>query len=148
MKKNLLKTVLMWLAPLVVMVAWLLKIIIPDSMTWFNVNLGVAFVAAVWGVLILLDGLFGRGFLSKKFNVTLGGVLITVAVIYTVLTFIDGSDKSWIAPIIGIAVVLFVFLLPIIAVGGKKYDTADNEKVGYKNYYERKKEEEKKNKGE
>ena len=34
-------------------------------------------------------------------------------------------------------------LLTILFTGGKKWDEGDNQKVGYKNYYERKAEEEK-----
>jgi hypothetical protein len=37
-------------------------------------------------------------------------------------------------------------VLGIIGTGGKKWDTADNQKVGYKNYHQRKAEEEKNNK--
>ena len=37
-------------------------------------------------------------------------------------------------------------VLGIIGTGGKKWDTADNQKAGYKNYHQIKEEEEKQNK--
>ena len=46
-------------------------------------------------------------------------------------------------PIIAI-VVTVALLLGFVAVGGKKWDQGDNQNVGYKNYYQRKAEEEKK----
>jgi len=46
-------------------------------------------------------------------------------------------------PILGLVLVAGL-LIGLLVSGGKKYDTADNQKVGYKNYYQRKKEAEEK----
>ena len=50
-----------------------------------------------------------------------------------------------ILPIISI-VITVAFLITVLATGGKKWDEGDNHKAGYKNYYERKADEEKKEK--
>ena len=51
--------------------------------------------------------------------------------------------KNLVLPIL-LVVVSVLLVLGILFTGGKKWDTGDNQKMGYKNYYQRKAEEEKK----
>lgn len=50
--------------------------------------------------------------------------------------------QNWILPLILILVGVML-VLGILITGGKKWDEGDNHKAGYKNYYQRKEEEEK-----
>ena len=52
------------------------------------------------------------------------------------------DKQNLVIPIIAV-VVTVALLLGFVAVGGKKWDQGDNQNVGYKNYYQRKAEEEK-----
>ena len=123
-------------------VLWLLSVLLPDAFAGWNLAWIISVFGGSLGLIFILKGLFSKKALGikKKFDVILGGVLMLGAVLALVGTII--SDKL-VLPIIAVAVTL-IALLCLLAVGGKKWDTADNEKVGYKNYYERKKEQEKK----
>ena len=68
----------------------------------------------------------------------LGAVLVVAGVLALVGTFID---TKLVLPIIAIVVTVAV-LLCVLATGGKKWDEADNTKVGYKDYRTRKREQE------
>ena len=63
------------------------------------------------------------------------------------LVNIFAIKNELVLPIIAI-IVTVALLIGVIATGGKSSDTGDNQKAGYKNYYQRKAEEEKKNKEE
>ena len=77
----------------------------------------------------------------KKLWIFFGAAFLVVAVI-TLACEIAMPSKI-VMPIIAI-VLAVALLLGFIAVGGKKWDAGDNQKVGYKNYYQRKAEEERK----
>jgi hypothetical protein len=143
MSKKFLGRIIIAAAALAFFVLLLLKQILPDSFTWYNLNLGLSLVALVFGVVTFLGSLSEKNQSIKKSKILFGGIFIAIAAIYLVLTFIPEANKSWILPIIGIAVVLFVFFFPILFTGGKKWDEGDNKKVGYKNYAQRKAEQEK-----
>ena len=49
---------------------------------------------------------------------------------------------NWVLPLILILLGVMI-VLSVLITGGKKWDEGDNHKVGYKNYYQRKAEEEK-----
>lgn len=141
MSKNFLFKLLCGLIVLAAPVLWLLSLIIPDTFGWFNASYAVAMVSAGIGVLLLLKGVFSKGnVLYKKTNIWLGLGLALVTLFS--LSFAIAIPKNWIAPIICIVVALG-FVLGIIATGGKGWNIGDNQKVGYKNYYERKAEQEK-----
>ena len=124
-------------------VVWLLSVVMPDKFGNINLSWVVAAGCGLLGLMFIL-----RGFLDKtltyvkKFYVLVGAALLIAAVLALVGTFIE---TKLVLPIIAIIIAVCA-LLSILAVGGKKWDTADNEKVGYKTYRERKAEEEKENK--
>ena len=111
----------------------------PEKFADINLAWLIAAFAGVMGLAFILRGLFSKTVgAAKKAYIILGAVFIVGGVLALVGTIID--DKL-VLPIIAV-VITAAALLCVLAVGGKKWDTADNEKVGYKNYYQRKKEEE------
>ena len=144
MSKNFLFKLLIGLIILAGPVLWLLSLIIPDTFGWFNLSYAVALVSGGVGLLLLLKGVFKKdNVIFKKANIWLGMGLLVVTLL-SVASAIALPD-NWIAPIICIMAALAI-VLGIIGTGGKKWDTADNQKAGYKNYHQRKAEEEKANK--
>ena len=144
MSKNFLFKLLIGLIILAGPVLWLLSLIIPETFGWFNLSYCVALVSGGIGLLLLLKGVFKKdNIVFKKANIWLGMGLLVVT-LFSIASAIALPD-NWIAPIICIMAALAI-VLGIIGTGGKKWDTADNQKAGYKNYHQRKAEEEKANK--
>ena len=142
MSKNFMFKLLIGLLILAAPVLWLLSIIWTDTFGWFNASYAVAMLSAGVGALLLLRGVFKKdNIVYKKANIWLGIGLLIVT-LFSIASAIALPD-NWIAPIICILVALGI-VLGIIGTGGKKWDTADNQKAGYKNYHQRKAEEEKK----
>lgn len=124
-------------------VVWLLSVVMPEKFGAINLSWVIAAACGLLGLLFVLRGLFEKSLtFVKKLHVIVGGVLFVAAVLALVGTFID---TKLVLPIIAIVITVCA-LLAVLAVGGKKWDTADNEKVGYKTYRERKAEEEKEGK--
>jgi uncharacterized membrane protein YuzA (DUF378 family) len=155
MSKTLGFRLLFWTAPLTVFVLWIIQIIgqnvpepnNPDFFGWFNLVLGLAGIAGVWGLLLLFKGLFAKSLGgAKRINVFFGIGLLTLMVLYIVFNFVfDGKEdvaRTLVLPIVGAALLLAI-ILSLFATGGKKWDQGDNKNVGYKNYHQRKAEEEK-----
>ncbi|MBE5738728.1 MAG: hypothetical protein E7354_03280 [Clostridiales bacterium] len=141
MSKNFLFKLLCGLIILAAPVLWLLSMVMPETFGWFNASYAVAMVSCGIGLLLLIRGVFKKGnVIYKKSNIWLGLGLILVTV-FSIASAIAIPD-NWIAPIVCIVVCLG-FVLGIVATGGKSWNIGDNEKVGYKNYYERKAEQEK-----
>ena len=126
-------------------VVWLLSVLMPEKFGDINLSWVIAAACGILGVLFLLRGLFAKNLtFVKKAYILVAAVLFIAAVLALVGTFIE---TKLVLPIIAIIITVCA-LLAILVVGGKKWDTADNEKVGYKTYRERKAEEEKKSKEE
>lgn len=129
---------------LAVVVLWLLKILIPESFGFYNLSWGVTFLGAFLGASFILRGLFQRNVtIAKKSYIYLGAGLLVVAV-FALVTNVALPDNS--LPAIIAVIVAAALLLGVLATGGKKWDSGDNKQVGYKNYQQRKKEEEKQDK--
>ena len=144
MSKNFLFKLLIGLIILAGPVLWLLSLILPETFGWFNLSYAVALVSGGVGLLLLLKGVFKKdNVIFKKANIWLGMGLLVVTLL-SIASAIAIPD-NWIAPIICVMAALAI-VLGIIGTGGKKWDTADNQKAGYKNYHQRKTEEEKNNK--
>ena len=142
MSKNFLFKLLIGLIILAAPVLWLLSLIIPETFGWFNASYAVAMASFGVGLLLLLRGVFKKdNVIFKKANIWLGIGLLVVT-LFSIASAIALPD-NWIVPIICVLAAAG-FVLGIIATGGKSWDTADNQKVGYKNYHQRKAEEEKK----
>lgn len=141
MSKNFLFKLLIGLIILAGPVLWLLSLIVPATFGWFNLSYAVALVSGGVGLLLLLKGVFKKdNVVFKKANIWLGMGLLVVTLLSIASAI--ALPKNWILPIICIMAALAI-VLGIIGTGGKKWNTADNEKVGYKNYHQRKAEEEK-----
>ena len=109
----------------------------------FNVVYACAIVCGVIALAFLLMGLFYKvAVISKKLYFTLA-IIFGVACACCLFNVL-GVDSKIIAPIIFI-IVVGGLIVSLIGTGGKAWDQGDNQKAGYKNYYERKAEEEKKN---
>lgn len=144
MSKNFLFKLLIGLIILAGPVLWLLSLIIPDTFGWFNLSYAVALVSGGVGLLLLLKGVFKKdNVVFKKANIWLGMGLLVVTLLSIASAI--ALPENWILPIICVMAALAI-VLGIIGTGGKKWDTADNQKAGYKNYHQRKAEEEKQNK--
>jgi len=106
-----------------------------------NLSWAVVVLAGGFAVLNLLQGIFVQNPVPvKKMKIVIAVVLaiITFGCLITALAI----PENIVLPIIALIVVAGL-LISLVATGGKKWDTADNQKVGYKNYFERKKAEEK-----
>jgi len=142
MSKNFLFKLLVGLVILAAPVLWLLSLVLPDTFGWFNASYAVAMASFGVGILLILRGTFKKdNVIFKKANIYLGIGLLVVT-LFSIASAIALPD-NWIIPIICVLVAAG-FVLGILATGGKKWDTADNQKVGYKNYHQRKAEEAKK----
>ncbi len=136
MSKNLLFKVLVALCFVAVAVLWALSVaeIITINLSWL-----IAIFAFALGALFILKGLIAKNVGTyKKLNILFGALLVVAGILALVGTFID---TKLVLPIIAIVITVAI-LLCILATGGKKWDQGDNENVGYKNYWERKKEKE------
>lgn len=143
MSKSFLVKILIALSWLVAAVLWLLSVVIPDKFAFFNLNWAIVIIAGTGGIGFILQGVFTRkSVVLKRVDIILGTALILIAVVSAV--FALTLPESYIWPIIAI-VVTFGAVIAVIAVGGKKWDEGDNNKVGYKDYRTRKAEEENRN---
>ena len=142
MSKKFLFGLIVCLLIVAIAVLWLLSALGVEEMKWFTLGWAATIAAGVLGVAFVGRGLFGKtaGPL-KKLWIFFGAAFLVVAVI-TLACEIAMPSKI-VMPIIAI-VLAVALLLGFIAVGGKKWDAGDNQKVGYKNYYQRKAEEERK----
>ena len=142
MSKKFLFGLIVCLLIVAIAVLWLLSALGVEEMKWFTLGWAATIAAGVLGVAFVGRGLFGKtaGPL-KKLWIFIGAAFLVVAVI-TLACEIAMPSKI-VMPVIAI-VLAVALLLGFIAVGGKKWDAGDNQKVGYKNYYQRKAEEERK----
>lgn len=142
MSKKFLFGLIVCLLIVAIAVLWLLSALGVEEMKWFTLGWAATIAAGVLGVAFVGRGLFGKtaGPL-KKLWIFFGAAFLVVAII-TLACEIAMPSKI-VMPIIAI-VLAVALLLGFIAVGGKKWDAGDNQKVGYKNYYQRKAEEERK----
>ena len=140
MNRNFIFKVAVALCFVAVAVLWLLselKVITVD-LTWT-----IALLAFALAAIFILRGLFSKTVGSaKKLWIVLGGALVVAGVIALMGSVIS---ENIVFPIIAI-VITVVVLLCIFATGGKKWDEGDNTKVGYKDYWARKREQEEKEK--
>ncbi len=127
-------------------VLWLLSVVAEESFGWFSFGWAVVLLAGGFGVAFILRGIFSKTAVPlKKLSIYFGAGFIIVAVLALVGEL--ALDNKIILPVIAV-IIAAALLLGFIVVGGKKWDTGDNQKVGYKNYYERQKEQEEKEQAE
>ena len=141
MSRNLIYKVLGTLVVLCAAIFWLLSITMPETFGGFSLAWAGVLLCGGLGVIMLLQGLFQKNNVSiKKFKVWIGVGLIIGAILCLVSAL--AIPDSLVRPIIAI-VLAAGLMIAVFASGGEKWDEGDNHKLGYKDYHERKKEEEK-----
>lgn len=143
MDKRFFSRILIILGVVAVLVLWLLKEIpaTAEMFSWYSVAWGATILSGVVGLKFLLDGIFGQGVISRKFLILLGAVCL-IGAFLCLAQSVGVIPNNLIMPIIAVALAGAIFL-GIMVTGARKWDGADNQRVGYKNYHQRKAEEEK-----
>ncbi len=143
MSRNFVYKLLGALVVVVAAVLWLLSVVVPETFGWFNLAWAGVLACGGLGLVILLQGCFQQNVTTiKKLKIWFGIILIVCAVLCLVSAI--AIPESIVLPIIAIVVAVGL-VITIFAVRGEKWDEGDNHKIGYKNYHERKADEEKKN---
>lgn len=143
MSRNFVYKLLGALVVVVAAVLWLLSVVVPETFGWFNLAWAGVLACGGLGLIILLQGCFQQNVTTiKKLKIWFGIILLVCAVLCLVSAI--AIPESIVLPIIAIVVAVGL-VITIFAVRGEKWDEGDNHKIGYKNYHERKADEEKKN---
>ncbi len=146
MSKKMFTRLLVALSFLAAAVFFFLSVLEVEPFTEFSASWAGVIFAGVSGLALLFNAIGTKNSTTlKKFNILLSAVLLVVALVC--LIFALALPENWILPLV--LILLGVMLvLGILITGGKKWDEGDNHKAGYKNYYQRKAEEEKNKKDE
>lgn len=143
MSRNLIYKLLGALVVVAAAVLWILSLTVPETFGFFSLAWAGVLLCGGIGVIFLLNGIFQKNITTiKKLKIWFGVALLVCAVLCLVSAI--AIPDSLVIPIIAV-IVAIGFIITILATGGKKWDEGDNHKAGYKNYFERKKEEEKQN---
>ena len=107
-----------------------------NVLAWYSLSWATTFFLAAAGLKYIIGGIFmtSKGVIARRMTIIAGAVLLVLALI--------SLPRNIIAPIIAIILTVAIFV-GILVTGGRKWDSGDNQKVGYKNYAQRKAEEEK-----
>lgn len=141
MSKKILVKFFLVIAVLIVGILWLLSIVDPDLFGKFKFSYAIAIICGIWGLTFLAFGLLSKSnVLTKKMYFVLATGLLVGACFAIFASF--GLEDKYVGVVVFI-IVIAVLLFNILGSGGKSWDEGDNQKVGYKNYYQRKAEEEK-----
>lgn len=142
MSRNLIYKLLGGLVVLAAAVLWILSLTVPETFGFFSLAWAGVLLCGGIGLIFLLNGIFQQNISTiKKLKIWFGVGLLVGALLCLVSAI--AIPDSLVIPIIAV-IVAIGFIITILATGGKKWDEGDNHKAGYKNYFERKKEEEKK----
>lgn len=143
MSRNLIYKILGALVVVAAAVLWILSLTVPETFGFFSLAWAGVLLCGGIGVIFLLNGIFQKNITTiKKLKIWFGVGLLVCAVLCLVSAIT--IPENLVIPIIAV-IVAVGFMITILATAGKKWDEGDNHKVGYKNYFERKKEEEKQN---
>ena len=143
MSRNLIYKFLGALVVVAAAVLWILSLTVPETFGFFSLAWAGVMLCGGIGVIFLLNGIFQKNITTiKKLKIWFGVALLVCAVLCLVSAIT--IPENLVIPIIAV-IVAVGFMITILATAGKKWDEGDNHKVGYKNYFERKKEEEKQN---
>ena len=143
MSRNLIYKILGALVVVAAAVLWILSLTVPETFGFFSLAWAGVLLCGGIGVIFLLNGIIQKNITTiKKLKIWFGVALLVCAVLCLVSAIT--IPENLVIPIIAV-IVAVDFMITILATAGKKWDEGDNHKVGYKNYFERKKEEEKQN---
>ncbi len=141
MSRNFIYKILGALVVLAAAVFWILSLAMPETFGAFSLAWAGVLLCGGIGLIFMLNGIFQKNVTTvKKLKIWFGVALIVCAILCLVSALT--IPENLVIPIIAV-VVAVGFMITILATAGKKWDEGDNHKVGYKNYHERKKEEEK-----
>ena len=146
MSKKLFVRLLVALSFLAAAVFFFLSVLEIEPFTEFSASWAGVIFAGVSGLALLFGAIGTKNSTQlKKMQILLSAGLLVVALVC--LIFALALPEDWILPLIFILLGVML-VLSVLITGGKKWDEGDNHKVGYKNYYQRKAEEEKNKKDE
>lgn len=141
MSKNMFIRLLVALSFLVAAVFFFLSVLEVEPFTEFSASWAGVIFAGVSGLALLFSAIGTKNSTQlKKIKIFFSTGLLVVALLC--LIFALALPENWILPLIFILLGVML-VLSVLITGGKKWDEGDNHKVGYKNYYQRKAEEEK-----
>ena len=144
MSRNIIYKLLGAFIILAAVVLWILSLTVPETFGFFSLAWAGVVICGGLGLILLLQGTFQKNLSTiKKLKIWFGIALIVCGILCLVSEL--AIKDSLIIPIIALVVAVGL-VITILATGGKKWDEGDNHKVGYKNYHQRKAEEEKDNK--
>lgn len=140
MNKNFLFSFLIALSVLAAAILWILSVTV-EAFGFFSWSWAVVIVAGGFGLAFLIKAVFTRNNPAvKKLYIFAAALFAVIAVAALVVASVIPDNIVF--PIIAV-IAAAALLLGVLVTGGRKWDTGDNQKVGYKNYYQRKAEEEK-----
>ncbi len=139
MQKRYLFSVINLAALVLAAILWVIDVASPTAMPGFSFAWAAFIATAIWGVSFTVRVFFEKQTVLKKSWAILSGVFY-VAAAGSLIGALALPGKL-VLPIICLAVAASL-LIGSLVLGGKKWDEGDNQKPGYKNYYERKAEEE------
>ena len=141
MSKNLFIRLLVALSFLAAAVFFFLSVLEVEPFTEFSASWAGVIFAGISGLALLFSAIGTKNSTQlKKIKLFFSTGLLVVALLC--LIFALALPENWILPLIFILLGVML-VLSVLITGGKKWDEGDNHKVGYKNYYQRKAEEEK-----
>ena len=144
MGRNLWYKLLGGLVILVSAVLWLLSELEPETFGFFSLAWAGVVICGGVGLIFILNGCLQQNTSTiKKLKIWFGIALVVCAILCLVSEL--ALKDSIVIPIIAIVIAVGL-IITIFATAGKKWDEGDNHQSGYKNYYERKAEEEKQEK--
>ncbi len=121
---------------------WVLSIALPENFGQFSLAWAGVVICFGIGIIFLVNGCIQQNITTiKKLKIWFGVGLLIAGLLCLVSAL--AIPENLVIPIIAL-VVACGFMVTILATGGQKWDEGDNHKIGYKNYFERKKEEQKK----
>lgn len=140
MSKSFLAKFLIALSIVAVAVFWLLSFFV-EAFKPFNASWAIAIVSGMIGIVFVCVGMFSKKTgIQKKLYIFGGAGLILICVLCLINIFAISNEI--VLPVIAVVVAVAI-ALSVLVVGGKKWDQGDNQNAGYKNYYQRKAEQEK-----
>ena len=141
MSKKLFVRLLVALSFLAAAVFFFLSVLEVEPFTEFSASWAGVIFAGVSGLALLFSAIGTKNSTQlKKMQIFLSAGLLVVALVCLISAL--ALPDNWVLPLILILLGVMI-VLSVLITGGKKWDEGDNHKVGYKNYYQRKTEEEK-----
>lgn len=141
MSKKLFVRLLVALSFLAAAVFFFLSVLEIEPFTEFSASWAGVIFAGVSGLALLFSAIGTKNSTQlKKMQIFLSAGLLVVALVCLISAL--ALPDNWVLPLILILLGVMI-VLSVLITGGKKWDEGDNHKVGYKNYYQRKAEEEK-----